>query len=100
MQARLTALSRDIDTIAHDITTMRQMSMHLTQISYAQRTANRYFENLRIYQDKAKLAREKGIGVKTEANSMLNTVQNFITVAAEAQKSAMEMLKKVSLLTV
>lgn len=95
MAIQLSTLSRDITTIAHEITKLRQMSLHITQISFAQRTAGRYFDNLRVYQDKAMNAQQEGIDVQTEAKSMLNTVQNFMSVAAQAQASAMEMLQKV-----
>lgn len=95
MTSQLNTLSRDITTIAFEITKLRQMSLHITQISFAQRTAGRYFDNLRVHQDKALNAQKEGMDVEKEAKSMLNTVQNFMTVATEAQRSAMEMLKEV-----
>ena len=74
---------------------MRQMSLHSTQISFIQRTLSRYNDNILVHRDKATRSIAEGQAVRTEAVLMLNIVENFESVAAEARKSAKDMLSKV-----
>jgi len=89
-------MSRDVTTVANSITIMRQMSLHSTQISFIQRSLSRYSDNIMVHRVKSTRSILDGQAVKTEAVSMLNIVENFAVVAAEAQKSAKEMLSKVN----
>lgn len=89
-------LSQHSTSLAHTVTSMRQISLQSMQISFIQRTLSRYIDNIQVHRDKAKRSTERGKSVKTEAVLMLKIVENFGVAAAEAKNSAKAMLSKVT----
>lgn len=88
-------LTNDVNAVAMEITKLKA-SLLLTRVSSAERRSSIYNADLRILKNKSDGAVATGQAVFSEATSMLNTVRNFMTVAAQAQSAANQALTKVN----
>ena len=96
---QLVALTGNLNAISLEISNLKT-SLHRSQISTAERQSSSVLISLQLLQKKSTEAITSGLAVRAEAVTMLDTVQNFMSVAAQAQNAANRALAQVGIILI